>query len=120
MRKRKAMSRGDSDDQNPESRILDPGRGDPPSCPPPGEGWGGGCFRRDSGLGIRNSVPGCRMTIHRHFEDQLQELKGRLVAMGTAAESMIERAVKSLLERDAGRHPDVFKTEQEVNELHID
>jgi phosphate transport system protein len=58
--------------------------------------------------------------IHRHFEDQLQELKGRLVAMGTAAESMIERAVKSLLERDGGRLPGVFKTEQEVNELHIE
>ena len=56
------------------------------------------------------------MTIHRHFEDQLNELKWRLIAMGTAAESMIERAVKSLLERDAGRHPGVFKTEQEVKE----
>ena len=60
------------------------------------------------------------MTIHRHFEDQLQELKGRLVTMGTDAESMIERAVKSLLERDAGRLPDVFKTEAEVNHLHIE
>jgi phosphate transport system protein len=60
------------------------------------------------------------MTIHRHFEDQLQELKGRLVTMGTDAESMIERAVKSLLERDAGRLPDVFKTEAEVNQLHIE
>jgi phosphate transport system protein len=58
--------------------------------------------------------------IHRRFEDQVQELKGRLVAMGTAAESMIERAVKSLLERDGGRLPGVFKTEQEVNELHIE
>ena len=60
------------------------------------------------------------MTIHRHFEDQLQELKGRLVTMGTDAESMIERAVKSLLERDASRLPDVFKTEAEVNQLHIE
>jgi phosphate transport system protein len=60
------------------------------------------------------------MTMHRHFEDQLQQLKARLVTMGTAAESMIERAVKSLLERDAGRLPEVFKTEQEVNELHIE
>lgn len=58
--------------------------------------------------------------IHRHFEDELEELKGRLVTMGTAAESMIERAVRSLLERDPGRHPDVFKTEHEVNELHIE
>jgi phosphate transport system protein len=60
------------------------------------------------------------MTIHRHFEDQLQELKGRLVAMGTAAESMIERAVRSLLDRDANRHPDVFASEREVNGLHIE
>lgn len=60
------------------------------------------------------------MTIHRHFEDQLQELKGRLVTMGTDAESMIERAVKSLLERDAQRLPDVFRTEAEVNLLHIE
>jgi len=60
------------------------------------------------------------MTIHRHFEDQLQDLKGRLVTMGTDAESMIERAVKSLLERDANRLPDVFKTEAEVNQLHIE
>ena len=58
--------------------------------------------------------------MHRHFEDQLQELKGRLVAMGTAAESMIERAVKALLERDGARLPEVFQTEQEVNELHIE
>jgi phosphate transport system protein len=60
------------------------------------------------------------MTIHRHFEDQLQELKARLVTMGTAAESMIERAVKALLERDNSRLPEVFQTEQEVNELHIE
>ena len=60
------------------------------------------------------------MTIHRHFEDQLNELKGRLVTMGTKAESMIERAVKALLERDEARLPEVFKTEQEVNELHIE
>ncbi len=60
------------------------------------------------------------MAIHRHFEDQLQELKGRLVTMGTAAESMIERAVKSLLERDATRLPEVFKTEEDVNQLHME
>ena len=58
--------------------------------------------------------------IHRHFEDQLEELKGRLVHMGTLAESMIERAVRSLLERDAGRLPDVFKTEDQVNRLQIE
>jgi phosphate transport system protein len=42
------------------------------------------------------------------------------MAMGTAAESMIERAVKSLLERDANRHAEVFRTEEEVNGLHME
>ena len=60
------------------------------------------------------------MTIHRHFDDQLQELKGRLVTMGTAAETMIEQAVRSLLERDGARHAEVFKIEQQVNNLHIE
>jgi phosphate transport system protein len=60
------------------------------------------------------------MANHRHFEDDLQELRGRLVRMGTAAESMIERAVKSLLERTGARHEEIFKTEREVNELQIE
>jgi phosphate transport system protein len=54
------------------------------------------------------------------FEDQLTTLKARLVAMGTAAESMIDRAVTGLLERDEGRHPDVFRLEKDVNAMQID
>jgi phosphate transport system protein len=57
---------------------------------------------------------------HRHFDDLLAELRTRLVHMGATAESMIEKAIRSLLERNAGRHPEVFKQEQEVNELHIE
>jgi two-component system phosphate regulon response regulator PhoB len=40
--------------------------------------------------------------------------------MGTLAESMIEKAVKSLLERSAGRHGEIFKNEEDVNNLHIE
>ena len=58
--------------------------------------------------------------IHRHFEEQLAELKNRLVQMGTLAESMIEKAVKALLERTGARHADVFASEKRVNELHIE
>ena len=58
--------------------------------------------------------------IHRHFEEQLAELKNRLVQMGTQAESMIEKAVKALLDRSGARHADVFASEQQVNALHIE
>ena len=58
--------------------------------------------------------------MHRHFEAQLSGLRGRLVHMGALAEAMIEKAVKSLLERTIGRHPEIFKNEDEVNALHIE
>jgi phosphate transport system protein len=58
--------------------------------------------------------------VHRHFEDQLAELKGRLVQMGTYAESMIDRAVRGLIDRTPDRHPEVFKMEENVNALHIE
>ena len=58
--------------------------------------------------------------MQRHFDQQLSELRSRLVHMGTLAEAMIEKAVKSLLERSAGRHAEIFKNEEEVNNLHIE
>jgi phosphate transport system protein len=58
--------------------------------------------------------------VHRHFEDSIAELKGRLVRMGGTAESMIDQSIRSLLERDAGRHAEIFRQEEEVNGLHIE
>jgi phosphate transport system protein len=58
--------------------------------------------------------------IHRHFEEQLAVLKSRLVQMGTLAESMIDKAVKALLERTDARHADAFAAEKQVNDLHIE
>jgi phosphate transport system protein len=58
--------------------------------------------------------------MERHFDQQLRELRSRLVHMGTLAESMIDKAVKSLLERNAGKHGEIFKQEEEVNNLHIE
>jgi len=58
--------------------------------------------------------------MQRHFDQQLGELRSRLVHMGTLAESMIERSVKSLLERTSAKHPEIFRHEEEVNNLHIE
>lgn len=58
--------------------------------------------------------------MHRHFEEQIAELKARLVHMGAIAESMIDISIRCLIERRTDRHPEVFKLEEEVNELHIE
>jgi phosphate transport system protein len=58
--------------------------------------------------------------IHRHFDDLLVELRGRLVSMGTTAESMIDKAIRSLQERNTARRAEIARNEQEVNDLHIE
>jgi len=58
--------------------------------------------------------------VHRRFEDHISGLKSRLVHMGALAESMIDKAIRSLLERSDARHAEVFKQEEEVNNLHIE
>jgi phosphate transport system protein len=58
--------------------------------------------------------------MHRHFEETLAELKSKLMQMGTLAESMIDVAIKGLIDRKAERHPEVFRHEEKVNELHIE
>jgi phosphate transport system protein len=57
---------------------------------------------------------------HRHFEEELDALKAKVVQMGTAAESMVDEAIKSLLQRRADRHPEVARREERVNELQIE
>lgn len=58
--------------------------------------------------------------MHRHFDEQIGELRQKLVLMGTLAESMIQLAAKSLLDRDESPANDVFAKEEEVNELQIE
>lgn len=58
--------------------------------------------------------------MHRHFDEQIGELRQKLVLMGTLAESMIQIASKALVDRDEGPAADVFQKEEEVNELQIE
>ena len=58
--------------------------------------------------------------MHRHFDEQLSDLRGRLVRMGGLAEEMIDEAIRSLLEHKDSRHADVFEDEKQVNDLHIE
>jgi len=56
----------------------------------------------------------------RHFHEQLHELYQKVVAMGLIAESMIQTAVSSLIERNEAMAKQVFANEEEVNALQVD
>ena len=55
----------------------------------------------------------------RHFEQQLQDLLQKLTVMGSTAESMIDLAVRSLLQRSEALAEEVFAREAEVNRLQV-
>ncbi|HEY5907372.1 MAG TPA: PhoU domain-containing protein, partial [Vicinamibacteria bacterium] len=55
-----------------------------------------------------------------HFEDELQQLKNRLLEMGALVEDRVHRAVHSLIDRKAEEAEVIIKGDQIVNELHIE
>lgn len=56
----------------------------------------------------------------RHLEELEDELKYRLLHMGSLVEEMIHIAVTSLLDRDRSTLEQVFEREKKVNHLHIE
>jgi phosphate transport system protein len=60
------------------------------------------------------------MEIHRHFDEELNSLKQKLLFMAGLAETMIFKAVKSLVERDESLFRDVNEAEVKVNHLQIE
>jgi phosphate transport system protein len=56
----------------------------------------------------------------RHFHDQLEELRQRLVTMSERAESLVELAVEALLLRDAGKAEAVLTGDREVDALEVE
>ena len=60
------------------------------------------------------------MTIKRHFDQDLDALRGKLLEMGGLCEDMIHLAVKVLTEREESFLKDVEAKEDRVNDLHIE
>ena len=60
------------------------------------------------------------MTMRIHFDEDIQQLRGKLLEMGGICEEMIQLAVKGLTERDDAYQGDVAADEERVNQLHID
>jgi phosphate transport system protein len=56
----------------------------------------------------------------RHFHDQIDELKARLLAMSTRAEEMIEQAIDALLHNDRGIAEMVVASDAELNAIELD
>ena len=58
--------------------------------------------------------------MQRHFDEQIQGLLEKLVLMGRVAESMIQVALRVLIERNESLSVDVLRKEKEVNELQME
>lgn len=55
----------------------------------------------------------------RHFHEELELLKSKLVAMSGIAEEMVRDAVEALIERDVERAQEVVKSDERLDELEI-
>lgn len=58
--------------------------------------------------------------MQRHFDEQIQELLEKLLIMGSLAESMVQVALRALIERNESLGQEISRKEKEVNELQIE
>jgi len=56
----------------------------------------------------------------RHFAEELETLKHRLLAMGGLAEDRVRTAVRALIERDSASMTDVAARDGDINSLHVE
>ena len=58
--------------------------------------------------------------MHRHFHDELSDLKSRLLTMSAEAQSALSAAVEALLQRDAGRAAQVIAGDRTIDTMELD
>jgi phosphate transport system protein len=58
--------------------------------------------------------------MERKFDEELKELSGMLVKMGSLAQTMIHNSIKALVDRDRAMLKDVYTLEDSVNLMHIE
>ena len=56
----------------------------------------------------------------RHFQDELDVLKERLLAMGGLAEERVRESVRGLMDRDHGAFDAVLTGDEPINDLHME
>lgn len=58
--------------------------------------------------------------MERRFENDLKQLKGRILAMGGFVEQSLEKAVRALLQRDTKLLDEVHELERKINDAHLE
>lgn len=58
--------------------------------------------------------------VFRHFQEDLDALKQRLLAMGGLAEERVREAIRGLMDRDSAALDAVLAGDQPINDLHIE
>ncbi len=58
--------------------------------------------------------------MERKFDEELKELSGMLMKMGSLAQTMIYKSIKALADRDRSLLKDVYTLEDSVNLLHVE
>ena len=56
----------------------------------------------------------------RHFEEELEQLKGKLLEMSSLVEAAVQRGVTAVTEKDRGAAEQVFRDEARINQLQIE
>ena len=56
----------------------------------------------------------------RHFQDELDQLKDRLLAMGGLAEERVRESVRGLMDRDHAALDAVLRGDEPINDFHIE
>lgn len=72
-------------------------------------------------LHLDGSTPGPGPgTVHRHFHDELSDLKSRLLAMSAEAQTALATAVDALLHRDSSRAAQVIAGDHRIDTIELE
>lgn len=58
--------------------------------------------------------------MHRHFDDELKDLKAKLLRMGGMVEDQIQGALRALVERDSRLAREIIENDRQVNTLDVE
>ena len=58
--------------------------------------------------------------MHRHFDDELKDLKAKLLRMGGMVEEQIQGALRALVERDSRLAREIIENDHQVNTLDVE
>jgi phosphate transport system protein len=58
--------------------------------------------------------------MHRHFDDELKDLKAKLLRMGGMVEDQIQGALRALVERDSRLAREIIENDHQVNTLDVE